>query len=96
MKTDNVGHPIYSIAATIVMDQDGIWRPTDWDVKMEPTHGNIETISEKLVFRKYINDSEFETRELSERETSNQNIEKYWDLTRNDSTRQKLNDSISG
>ena len=33
-----------------------------------PTHGEIETISEKLVYRKFIKDSEIETRELFERE----------------------------
>ena len=57
------------------MDQYGIWRPTDRDVKMAPTHGDIETIGEKLAYRKYIIDSEFETREVFEQETSNQNIE---------------------
>ena len=41
---------------------------------MAPTHGVIETISEKLAYRKYIRDSEFETRELFEREPSNQDI----------------------
>ena len=56
MQTDKVGHPINSIAATRVMDQDKIWRPTDRDVKMAPTHGDIETISEKLAYRKYIRD----------------------------------------
>ena len=47
----------------------------DRDVRTAPTHGDIETISEKLAYRKYIKNSEFETRELFERETSNQNIE---------------------
>ena len=74
MQTDNVGNRIDSIAATRVMDQDGIWRPTDRDVRTAPTHGNIETISEKLAFHKYIKDSEFETRSVFERETSNRNI----------------------
>ena len=75
MQTDNIGHPINSIAANIVMEQDGIWRTTDRDTNMAPMHGDIETISEKLVFHKYIRDSEFETREVFERETSNRNIE---------------------
>ena len=75
MQTYNVGNPIDSIAATRVMDQYGIWRPTDRDVRTAPTHGNIETISKKLDYRKYIRDSEFETREVFERETSNRNIE---------------------
>ena len=74
-QTDNVGLLINSIAVTRVVDQDGIWRPTDRDVKMASRHGDIENISEKLAFRKYIRDSEFETREVFERETSNQNIE---------------------
>ena len=62
MQTDNEGNPINPIAATRVMDQDRIWRPTDREVRMAPTHGNIETISEKLAYCKYIRDSEFETR----------------------------------
>ena len=48
------------------MDQDGIWRPTEKGVRTAPTHGNIETISENLAFRKNMNDSEFETREVFE------------------------------
>ena len=48
----------------------------DRDVRTAPTHGDIETISEKLAYRKHIKDSEFETREVFERETSNRNIEK--------------------
>ena len=67
MQTDNVGNSINSIAATRVMDQDGIWRPTDRDVITTPMHGEIETISEKLAYRKFIKDSEIETRELFER-----------------------------
>ena len=62
MQTDNVGNPIDSIAATRVMDQDGIWIPTDMDIRTAPTYGDVETISEKLVYRKYIKDLEFETR----------------------------------
>ena len=41
---------------------------------MAHTH-DIETISEKIAYHKHIRDSEFETREVFERETSNQNIE---------------------
>ena len=75
IQTDNVGHRSDGSVATRVVDQDGIWRPTDRDVSMAPTHGNIETISEKLAFCKYIRDLEFETREVLERETSKKNIE---------------------
>ena len=56
MQTDNVGHPINGNVATRVVDQDRIWRPTDRDVRTTPTHGEIETISEKLAYRKFIKD----------------------------------------
>ena len=59
MQTDNVGHRSDGSVATRVVDQDGIWRPTDRDVRTAPTHGNVETMSEKLVYRKFIKDSEF-------------------------------------
>ena len=68
MQTDNVGNLIDSIAATSVMDQDGIRRPTERDVRMTPNHGDVETMSEKLAYRKFIKDSEFETREVFELE----------------------------
>ena len=64
---DNVGNPIDSIAATRVMDQYEIRRPTDRDVRMTPTHVDVETMSEMLAYRKFI-DSEFETREVFEQE----------------------------
>ena len=75
MQTDNVGHPIDGIVATRVVEQNRIWRPTDREVRMAPTHDDIETIGENLAYCKHIRDSEFETREVLERETSNKNIE---------------------
>ena len=68
MQTDNVGHWSDGSVATRVVDQDRIWRPTDRDVRTTPRHGEIETISEKLAYRKFIKDSEFETREVFEQE----------------------------
>ena len=68
MQTDNVGHRSNRSAATRVVDQDRICRSTDRDVRTTPTHGKIETISEKLAYRKFIKDSEIETREVFERE----------------------------
>ena len=44
-------------------------------------HGDVETMSEKLAYCKFIKDSEFETREVFERE----NIEKI--ATRLETTR---------
>ena len=75
MQTENVGN---SIAATKIVDQDGIWKPIDRVVRTAPTHGDVENISENLEYRIYIRYSEFETREVFERETSNQNIENIW------------------
>ena len=71
METDNVGHWSDRSVAARVVYQYGIWRPTDRDVRMAPTYGDIETINEKLAFRKYMKDVQFETRKILERETSN-------------------------
>ena len=68
MQTDNVGNPIGSIAATTIMDQDKISRPTESNVRTTPTNGDVETMSEKLVYHKFVNDSKFKTREVFERE----------------------------
>ena len=67
MQTDNVGDRRGGGVAARIADQDGIWRPTLSNIKMAPTHVEIETISEKLEFRKFIKDPEFETREVFER-----------------------------
>ena len=75
METDNVGHRIYGIVATRIEDPNRIWRSTDRDDSMARTHDNIETISKKIAYRKHIRNPEFETREVLEPETSNQNIE---------------------
>ena len=68
MQTDNVGHRSNGSVSTRVVDQDRIWRPKDRDFRTTPTHGEIETISEKLAYCKFIKDSEIETREVFERE----------------------------
>ena len=75
METDNVDHRSDGSVDTRVVDPNGIWRLPDRDDRMARTHDDIETISEKLAYRKYIRDSEFETREFLDRETSNKNIE---------------------
>ena len=68
MQTDNVVHRRDGSVTTRVVDQDRIWKPTDRDVRTAPTHGDVETMSEKLAYRKFTNNSEFETREVFERE----------------------------
>ena len=66
-------------AATRIANQDGVWRPTLSDIKAAAIHGKSDTISEKLVYRKFIKDSEFETREVFEQEDIEEceNIKKY-------------------
>ena len=71
METENVG----GIVAFRIENLDGIWRRTTRDNTMVHTHDNIETISEKITYRKHIRDLEFETRELLERETSKKKFE---------------------
>ena len=65
-QTNNVGHRSDGSVATRVVYQDAIWRPTDRDVTTAPTHGDVETMSDKLAYRKTIKASEFETREVFE------------------------------
>ena len=59
------------------------------DIKAAAIHGESETISEKLAYRKFIKDSEFETREVFEPENieerkSIKNIETRLRMTRLD------------
>ena len=74
METNNVGNRLDGIVTTRVEDPNRIWRRTARDDRMAHTHDDIETISKKMAYRKHIRDSEFETREVLERETSNKNI----------------------
>ena len=84
IETDIVGNLLDGIVANRIENSDGICRRTDRDDKMAHTH-DIETISKKIAYIKYIRDSEFETREVFERETSNKNIENI--VTQVDKTR---------
>ena len=64
MDTDNVGNRLDGIVSTRIEDPNKIWRSKDRDDRMAWTHDDIETISEKLAYRKHIRDSDFETREV--------------------------------
>ena len=75
METDNVWNQPDGIVATRIEDPNRIWKRTDRYDSMAQTHDDIETISKKISYRKRIRDLEFETREVLEWETSNQNIE---------------------
>ena len=70
METENVG----GIVATRIENLDGIWRRKARDDSMAHKHDDIETISEKIAYRKHIRDLEFETREVLERKRLKKNI----------------------
>ena len=86
MQTYNVGKQRGGGVATRIADQDGIWRPTLSDIKTALTHGDVETRSEKLAYRKFIKDLEFETRQVFERENIDEN---QMNRSENSSTRSK-------
>ena len=79
MQKDNVGKRRSGNAATKIANQYGVWRPTHREIKAATIHGESETISEKLAYRKFIKDSDFETREVFEQENIEEceNIKKY-------------------
>ena len=88
MQTDSVGDRRGGGVVTRIEDQDGILGPTLSDIKTAPTHGDVEKISEKLAYRKFIKDSEFETINVFERENIERknirNIETRLKMTRLD------------
>ena len=88
IETENAGNLLNVIVTTRIENSDRIWRHTDRDDRMAHTH-DIETISERIAYRKHIRDLEFETRECFERETSNKNIENI--ATQLDKTRLDTN-----
>ena len=57
MQTDNVGDQRDGGVATRVVDQDGIWRTMDSNIRTALTHGDVESISDKLAYCKFIKDS---------------------------------------
>ena len=92
MQTDNVGEQRGGRAATRIAKQDGVWRPTLSNIKTAAIHGESETISEKLAYRKFIEDSEFETTEVFERENIEErenikNVENQLRMTQQDDKR---------
>ena len=60
--------------STRIADKDGIWRSKPSDIGTSATHDEIEKISEKLAFHKYIKDLDFETIKVLEREHKEREI----------------------
>ena len=68
IQTDNVLDRRSGSVATRIANKDGIWEPNPSDIETATTHDEIKNISEKLAYRKYIKDLDFETSEVLERE----------------------------
>ena len=68
VNTDNVTDQRSGGVATRIAYKDGIWGPKPSDIGTTATHDEIKNISEKLAFRKYIKDLDFETIKMLERE----------------------------
>ena len=74
IQTDNVIDRRSGGVATRIANKDRIWEPKLSKIGMAANHGEIKNISEKLVYRKYIKDSDFETTKVFEREKSSGKI----------------------
>ena len=70
IQTENVLDRRSGSVATRIADKDGIWRPKPINIGTAETHDEIKNISEKLAYRKYIKDLDFETSKLLEQDTS--------------------------
>ena len=100
MQTDNKGEQRGGGVATKITDQDDIWRPTLSDIKTAAIHGDSETKSEKLAYRKFFMHLEFETRKVFEQENiedreNNKNIETRLRMTRLDDKQMNLSENSS-
>ena len=74
IQTENVLDRRSGGVATRIAHTDGIWEPKPSDIGTVATHGKIKNISEKLAYRKYIKDLDFETSKVFEREISSGKI----------------------
>ena len=74
IQTDNVLDRRSGGVTTRIADKDGIWRPKPSNIVTAETHDEIKNISEKLVYRKYVKDLEFETSKILERKISSRKI----------------------
>ena len=75
IKTDNVLDRRSGGVATRISNKDGIWEPKPSNIGTAANHDEIKNISEKLAYRKYIKDLDFETSKVLEREnTERENI----------------------
>ena len=74
INTENVLDRRSGGVATRISDKDGIWRPKPSNIGTAATHDEIKNTSEKLAFRKYIKELDFETIKMLERENKEREI----------------------
>ena len=68
VNTDNVTDQRSGGVATRISDKDEILRPKPSDIGTAATHDEIKNISEKLAFRKFLKELDFETIQMLERQ----------------------------
>ena len=72
IQTDNVLNQRRGGVTTRISDKDRIWEPKPSDIETAATHDEIKNKGEKLTFRKYIKDLDFETIKMLEQEHEEQ------------------------
>ena len=65
---DNVTDGRSGGVATSIADKDLIWSPKPSNIGTEATHDEIKNINEKLSFRKYLKELDFETIKMLQRD----------------------------
>ena len=68
VNTDNVTDGRSGDVATRIADKDWIWSPKPSDIGTAATHEEIKNINEKLSFRKYRKELDFETVKILQRD----------------------------
>ena len=74
IQTDNVLDRRSGGVAIRIANTDRNWGPKPIDIGTAATHYEIKNISEKLAFRKYITDLDFETSKVLERDNIEREI----------------------
>ena len=68
VETQNVTDGRSGGVATNIADKDRIWIPSPSDIGTAATHDDVKNINEKLAFRKYLNELDFETIQMLEQD----------------------------
>ena len=66
IQTHNVTDGRSGGVATSIADKDRVWRPRPSDIGTAATHDDLKNTNEKLAFRKYLNELNFETIQILE------------------------------